>query len=45
MAIKEFFKHYKFFIIIPLMILIILTLILAIISNGTQNGAFMYQLR
>jgi len=42
--IKNFITRYKYYIIVALIILVVLTLFLIFISEGPQEGAFKYQI-
>lgn len=41
--IKDFIKKYKYSVLLPFIILVVLTIILIILSGGPQKGAFIYQ--
>jgi hypothetical protein len=40
---KNFIKRYKYVILIPFIIVILITIILILLSGGPQKGAFVYQ--
>jgi uncharacterized membrane protein len=40
---KDFFKKYKYTILLPFIILVLITIVLILLSGGPQKGAFVYQ--
>jgi len=42
--IKDFLKKYKYYILIPFILFILITAALIIFSGGPQKGAFIYQI-
>ena len=41
---KEFLTRYKYFLLVPVVIFVVMTLALLFLSSGPQTGGFVYQL-
>lgn len=44
LLIRRFLKEYKYFILIPFLLIALTALVLVLVSGGPQKGAFIYQI-
>ena len=42
---KDLLSRYKYFLLVPLVIIVVMTLLLLSLSGGPQLGGFVYQLQ